>query len=247
MLKMSISNQDDYYLNHEGDSFFSRNFEGKDVPTLRENKHTILQFIMDSGIQFDHVLEFGCNYGDLLNYFSEQLGKRAAGVEASRKAVDFGRRLYGGRVDLYHGTIADNALSSNSESEESFDFVIADDVLGWVSREQILQSVANIDRSLKDQGYLFLRDFRPNKCTKNRNHHVLDTDIYNFKVPGSHAKLFLATGMYEVVLEKVYYDNTVMSAGYRCDNPFNYRWGDVILQKKKLDYFDEVKMGSSAA
>ena len=64
--------------------------------------------------------------------------------------------------------------------------------------------------------------------------------MFNFKVVGGHYQILVSTGMYEVVSENVYYDKTIMSAGYKCDNPFNYRWSDVILQKKSIDYFDEV-------
>ncbi len=238
---MTLNNQDDYYLNREGDDFFTRNFEGKEVPHLRGNKQEILDFILESGVAFQRVLEFGCNYGDLLNHFASKMDKVVAGVEASAKAVEFGRSIYVDQVELEHGTIAENTIVERPESQEFYDLVIADDVLGWVSREQILQSITNMDRCLKEGGFLFLRDFRPNKFTKNRNHHINDAEVFNFKLPGSHASLFLATGMYEVVYERVYYDKTAMSTAYECDNPFNYRWGDLILQKKKLDYFDEVK------
>jgi hypothetical protein len=231
--------QDKYYLEKEGDDFFSRNFEGHDAPDLRENKKTILNCIENSKINFNSVIEFGCNYGDLLNYFSTVLEKKCVGIEASNKAVEYGRKLYSDAVEFHHGVIADNPVSNDTNKDSTFDLAIVDDVFSWVSRNSILASIANVDKSIKDGGFLFIRDFKPHTFTKTRNHHIVDSDVYNFKVVGSHLQILLNTGMYEIVSENIYYDNS-MSVGYECDNPFNYRWSDVILQKKSVDYFDEV-------
>jgi len=234
-----MKTQDDYYLKKEGDDFFDRNFEGKKVPDLRENKRTILDFILNANIEFNSVIEFGCNYGDLLNYLSTKKGCKCVGVEASKKAVDFGMSLYGDNIGLYHGIIGDNEISNDKSNNEKFDLAIVDDVFSWVSRESILDSISNVDRSIKDGGFIFIRDFKPHKFTKNRNHHITDSEVYNFKVIGSHLQIFLSTGMYEIVSESIYYDKS-LSVGYFCDNPFNYRWSDVILQKKYTGYFDDV-------
>jgi cyclopropane fatty-acyl-phospholipid synthase-like methyltransferase len=231
--------QDKYYLEKEGDDFFSRNFEGHKAPNLRENKKTILSCIENSKINFDSVIEFGCNYGDLLNYFSTVLDKQCVGIEASNKAVEYGRKLYSDAVEFHHGIIADNPVSNDASKDSLFDLAIVDDVFSWVSRNSILASIANVDKSIKDGGFLFIRDFSPHKFTKNLNHHVKSADVFNFKVVGSHSKILMQTGMYEIVAENIYYDRS-MSAGYKCDNPFNYRWSDVILQKKTTEYFDDV-------
>ena len=231
--------QDEYYLNKEGDDFFTRNYEGKEVVTLRPNKVTILDCILKSNIEFNSVIEFGCNYGDLLNYFFEKMSIKAVGVEASNKAIEQGRKLYGNNIELHHGIISDNTISNDSNNDALFDLAIVDDVFSWVSRNSILQSIANVDRSIKDGGFLFIRDFKPHKFTKNRNHHITDSEVYNFKEIGSHFQILLATGMYEIVSENIYYDKS-MSGAYKCDNPFNFRWSDVILQKRCTDYFDDV-------
>jgi len=234
-----MGNQDDYYLNKEGDDFFNRNFEGKEVPELRPNKVTILDFINKSNISFKDVIEFGCNYGDLLNYLSVNNDCACVGIEASNKAIQYGKDLYGENISLYHGVIADNIISNDSVNDGRFDLAIIDDVFGWVSRSSILASISNVDKAVKDGGFIFIRDFKPHKFTKNRNHHIKDSDVYNFKVLGSHLQIFLSTGMYEIVREEIYYDE-LMSGDYVCDNPFNYRWSDVVLQKKYTAYFDEV-------
>ena len=110
-----------------------------------------------------------------------------------------------------------------------------------LSRETLFQSISNIDNMLKDGGFIFIRDFYSDKRTKNRNHHVLDESVFNYKIPESHASIFLSSGMYTVEWQKIFYDHLGMSTSYKCDNPFNYRWTDVILKKSYNDYYIESK------
>lgn len=239
---MKTSKQDNYYLEREGDDFFRRNYAGKKAPELRAAKQVILDHIKGSGVAFSKVLEYGCCYGDILAYFKRNGdAEECVGVEASQEAIDYGASLYDCDVRFVHGVIADNDVNRDPANAQHFDLVIVDDVFGWVSRETVMQSVANIDAMIADGGSLFIRDFYPDKRVRNRNHHVENDDVFNFKLPGSHASLFLASGMYEVVSQRVFYDDIGMSTAYVCDNQFNYRWVDVVLRKSVIDYFDESK------
>jgi len=238
---MKVSEQDNYYLNLEGNSFFERNFENKNLPELRVGKQVILENIQISKIEFNNVLEYGCCYADLLAVLKTKHNKIVMGVEASAKAIEFSRARYNNLFPLVHGTISDNEINKSPKYIGFFDLVIIDDVFGWVSRDTLFQSLANIDSMVKDGGYIFIRDFFPDRRIKNRNHHVKNTDIFNFKVPGSHASLFIASGMYETIFQKIYYDDIGISTTYKCDNTFNYRWTDLILQKSLSNYYNESK------
>jgi len=239
---VNTSVQDKYYLENEGNDFFRRNFADKEIPNLRPAKKTILDHIAASGVDFSKVLEYGCCYGDLLSYLKGNgLALQCIGVEASKEAVSFGSKSYGDGVQLVHGTIGSNQINNDPDYAQYFDLVIVDDVFGWVSRETILHSIANIDQVLADNGCVFIRDFYPDKRVKNQNHHVKSGVVYNYKVPGSHAEIFMASGMYEVVYQKTYYDNIGISTAYQCDNAFNYRWTDVVLRKSINGYFNESK------
>ncbi len=239
---MSTSIQDQYYLENEGNDFFRRNFGGKEAPILRPLKKVIFENLTESGIAFSKVLEYGCCYGDLLFYLKANgLATECVGVDASDEAVAFGAKEFGDGAMLVHGTIADNEINKNADYTRHFDLIIIDDVFGWVSRETLLESIANIDVVLADNGHVFIRDFYPDKRVKNQNHHVESGVVCNYKVPGSHASVFLATGTYEVVFQKIYYDTVGMSTGYNCDNNFNYRWTDVVLRKSINGYFNESK------
>ena len=36
-----------------------------------------------------------------------------------------------------------------------------------------------------------------------------------------------------------FFDGLGISTSYKCDNPFNYRWTDVVLKKSYTKFFDE--------
>ena len=239
---MQTSEQDRYYLRKEGDDFFRRNFGGKEPPRLRPAKVGIFEQIDALGIAGKAVLEYGCCYGDLLAVLAEQMpGRLCAGVEASHEALEFGRSRYGARVQFHHGTIADNPLNRAEDSRGRFDLVVVDDVFGWVSRETLFQSIASIDQVLAEGGHLFIRDFYPIEKLKNRNHHVADAEVFNYKIPGSHARLFEWSGMYEIVSQRVYVDQTEMSAGYQSARAFGSRWADTVLRKSAHGYYQLVE------
>ena len=240
---MKKSKQDEYYLLTESDNFFDRMTKSKDDKTsLRFNKVSIYEAIKESKVNTDIVLEFGCNYGDLLyRLLSNGHSKKCFGIEPSAKAVKFGLEKFGKSILFNRGTIADNKINDSNDYNNFFDLIIIDDVFGWISRETILQSITNIDSLLKDGGIIFIRDFYPDKRVKNLNHHVSEETIYNYKIPSSHASIFRATGMYEVEWQKTYFDEIGMSTGYKCDNNFNYRWIDVILKKSTTGFFNESK------
>ena len=239
---MKKSKQDEYYLNSEGDDFFKRNFANKEIPNLRLNKKVIYDEIKESGISYKRVLEFGGNYGDLLyNMKQNNDATECFNVEASKDAIEFGEKNFQDSVNFVHGTIANNDITNNEKFENYFDLIIIDDVLDWVSRETIFQSVTNIDNLLKDGGFVFIRDFYPDKNTKNQNHHVKDEFVYNFKVENSHAGIFLASGIYQVEWQKIFFDKIGFSTSYKSDNLFNYRWIDVILRKSYSGFFSESK------
>ena len=239
---MKKSKQDEYYLNSEGDDFFKRNFANKEIPDLRLNKKVIYDEIKESGISYKRVLEFGGNYGDLLyNMRQNNDATECFNVEASKDAIEFGKKTFQDSVNFVHGTIANNDITNNEKFENYFDLIIIDDVLDWVSRETIFQSVTNIDNLLKDGGFVFIRDFYPDKNTKNQNHHVKDGFVYNFKVKNSHTGIFLASGIYQVEWQKIFFDKIGFSTSYKSDNLCNYRWTDVILRKSYSGFFSESK------
>lgn len=236
---MKTSIQDRRYLEVEADDFFVRNFSNADPTTLRPPKRRIVAQLDACGITPKKILEYGCNYGDLLAHYGEREGALAYGVEPSAQAVAFGKRAYGERVTLYQGTMADNPLALDPRFHDFFDLVIVDDVFCWVSRETLFQSIANLDEMLAPGGHLFVREFAPLANRRNRNHHIDQGDVFCFKPRGPHSTIFTASGCYEIVWQEISMD--------RCDawltragaDAFEARWADTLLRKSYVDYFTE--------
>ncbi len=235
-MSMKSSDQDRCYLNDEGDSFFARNMGQADPDVLRPKKREIAERIASCGLQPMRVIEYGCNYGDLLKHYAEQ-GAECYGIEASGDAVEFGRKHYASAIELIQGSIADNALNREGGHCGFFDLAIIDDVFCWVSRETLMQSIANIDAVLAEGGHLFIREFFPLRSTRNRNHHVKDQEIYCYKLAGLHAGVFTASENYQVLARHSWIDDHDGWVDGKDEHRFESRWVDSILRKSTQDYF----------
>lgn len=233
---MKNSNQDSIYRKSEGNDFFKRNFPEIDDSTLRDHKREIANMISEAQVQPKSVLEFGCNYGDLLYHYQQQ-GAKCVGIDASSLALEKARSLYGESVSWIEGTIADNPINIQEKYQCSFDLVIIEDVFAWVSRETLFQSITNIDDLVTEGGFLFIRDFFPKEFTKNRNHHIDTYDVYNCKIPGSHAQIFINSGIYQTVSQKIFNDSP-LGAGFKSGREFENRWADTLLKKSYHGYYN---------
>lgn len=231
---MTSSPQDQFYVDVEADAFFDRNQGSIDARALRAKKRTIVDQLDAAGLTPRRVLELGCNYGDLLHLYAQK-DAECHGVEPSRKALDFGRSSFDSGVALHHGTIAENPVSADPKYDRYFDLVVVDDVLCWVSRETLFHSIRNIDNAIGEGGFLFLREFFPLKNTRNRNHHVQGEEIYCYKPAGPHVAMFLASGMYAIVSQRVTLDD---QDAWAEGKPFESRWSDTLLRKSLHEYYD---------
>lgn len=234
---MSDSKQDSYYLDVEADAFFERNHANANPSQLRAGKISIAEAIDSAGVKPKRVLEYGCNYGDLLKHYADR-GAECYGVEPSQRAVEFGREAYGDAVQLYQGTLANNPINDAPAIErQSFDLVVIEDVFCWVSRETLFQSIANVDAILADGGYLFIREFATPSHSKNRNHHVDDSEVYCFKPAMTHARMLAGSGLYAAVYEKIWMDHQDNWIISKERDPFQSRWSDSVLRKSLRDYY----------
>lgn len=234
---MKRSHQDRTYLESEADNFFERCQGDTDPSELRPYKREIVERLTSAGVTPRRMLEYGCNYGDLLAHYAREHGTEACGVEPSSRAVELGQSAYGDLVDLRVGTIADNSLNEEPGTSGRFDLIVVDDVFCWVSRETIFQSVANIDNSLCDGGFLYIREFFPLHQRRNVNHHVESGDVFCYKPRGPHMDMFTASGVYEVVWQQVDLDRSDSWVAGGAQSAFESRWSTVVLRKSLTDYF----------
>ena len=236
---MTDRNQDDVYMSQEGDAFFRRNIPADTDPMrLRDRKRELHGLISRAGCPRPRrVLEYGCNYGDLLHHYVTEGGAEAAvGIEVSAEAVKLGQDAYGDKVKLLHGSMGSNAIADDPAYEGYFDLVIIDDVFCWVSRQTLFQSIANVDRALAEGGFLFIREFLPGTSVRNRNHHVADSEVWCHKPRDTHARMFTASAVYEPVWRQVFLDGDDAWAAAQ-GGRFESRWQDSLLRKSYGDYY----------
>jgi len=183
-------NQDDIFFNSEGDQWFIRN---QAKITERHNDKTddpVLTMIDKSGLKPNQVLEIGCSNGWRLDLIKRKYGVRCVGVEPSLQAVEDGQKNYPS-LELYRGR------ASALPIEDTFDLVVVPFVLHWVARDELLHSVAEVDRVVADQGFLIISDFAPDWPMRVPYHHLPNQEVYTYKM--NYSEVFIATGLYQLV------------------------------------------------
>ena len=198
--------QDNFYLKIESDAFFERwytsinnNYDG----IHRSNNSTVLDHIQNNiDLHNLKVLEVGCFIGDLLFHLKKNESCKIHGIEPSTKACKLAHEKFGLAIENTN-FIGSKWFSMAQENREYFDLIILDDVLSWISRENILQSIAVVDWLLKKGGSIFLRDFGPAFSFAYENHHQKNQNVYNFKQANGHRSFFLDSGMYYEKFTKI--------------------------------------------
>lgn len=188
--------QDDKFLQGEGDAWFKRN-----EPLLSKHSYVEndvpLYFIDKYSIKPKNVLEVGCGNGFRLSEIYRKYGSKCIGVEPSSSAIADGKKKYPD-IELQKGLVHSLPIVDKN------DLVIVNYVLHWVSREMLLKSITEIDRVVSESGYLIVGDFLPDYPSANRYHHLLDDEVYTYKL--DYSGIFLATGLYSLVARLTYYE-----------------------------------------
>lgn len=236
-------NQDYFYLAKEANDFYDRwytNGGGEYRGDLRGNKKSILS-LLDENLSLDRlkVLEVGCFVGDLLNVLKKDFSCEVFGIEPSSKACAKCSELFG--IILENSSFTSSSVFRlDHDSRSSFDLIIFDDVLSWMSRSTILQVLAVADWLLADEGSLFIRDFSPPFSFAFENHHQKGNGIYNFKQSNGHRSFFCETGMYYEKFSKIYLDVSLQKV--ITSRPDSMTWADSILTKSKNHLFPVLEM-----
>jgi SAM-dependent methyltransferase len=235
--------QDDFYLSKEANDFYDRWYEndGKNYKhDLRVNKKSILSCLMENtSIERKRVLEVGCFIGDLLNVLKQDFSCDIYGVETSSKACAKCSETFGFFIE--NSSFSKSSIFNLSQNtKSSFDLLIFDDVLSWMSRGTILQVLAVADWLLADGGVIFIRDFSPPFSFAFENHHQKGLGIYNFKQSHGHKKFFLESGMYYEKYTKIFQNQSLQTV--ITSRPDSMTWADTILIKNKDHLFPILEM-----
>lgn len=180
--------QDNLFSDFEGDRWFERNRRALNV--FDASADLPLKLIALYGLTPERVLEVGAANGFRLAAIHERTGARAVAVEPSAQAVLNGKASFP-FITFIRGTASAVPL------RETFDLVIVNFVFHWIDRQNLLRAVAEVDRLVRDGGYLLIGDFHPANRLQIHYHHLESEEVYTYKQ--NYAATFLASGLYHPV------------------------------------------------
>ena len=230
--------QDHFYKKKEADEFFDRwvkNNNNEYYSTLdkkiRKEKLNILNCLKSNiSLKKKNILEIGCFVGDLLFYLKKRFNCKVNGVDASKKACNLSKKIFDLKIEnkIF---IESKYFIINKENFQKFDLIICDDVLSWMDRKSIIQTLSAIDYLLKDGGYIFMKDYDVKKNFCFKNHHHPKKKIFSFKQKEGHKSFYIWTGNYKLIYEKLFITNKYQKVKIK-DNQAN-TWSYSIIQKQK--------------
>jgi len=122
------------------------------------------------------ALDIGCAYGGTINNLMKIfVNTKFYGIDPGEESIKIAKNLINSdRVNLVNGYSHNLPYQDNK-----FDMIIITNVLQWIPRKYLIQTLSEMDRVLKDNGVIFLMDFLPNRpiCSKSKH----NDNIYIFK------------------------------------------------------------------
>ncbi|OGQ05081.1 MAG: hypothetical protein A2W61_03095 [Deltaproteobacteria bacterium RIFCSPLOWO2_01_44_7] len=175
----------------EGDNYFCRNKE-----TLEKAQNNdVVEYLKWSGLKVGRILDVGCCFGHVLHLIKSTFpDTELFGFDPSWEAIGYGKKMY---PDLHLRQGFAHDLSHYEDG--SFDLVVISFVLSWIDRALLLKTVAEIDRVLKNNGHLIIRDFAPSGPCKVEYHHLPGQGVYTFK--HNYWQIFSSTQLYTIIYE----------------------------------------------
>jgi len=185
-----MKTQDEIFKEFEGDRWFDRN---KDRIGTEESLSSDLpiKLIELYDLKPKKCIELGCSNGWRLNEIYKRIRCECIGIEPSKKAVEEGRKKFK-NIQFFNSTADSVPLD-----DESVDLVIINFVFHWISRKTLLKTVYEIDRILKNNGYLIIGDLYPDYPTKVKYHHLPDENVFTFKQ--NYVEIFISTSCYKMI------------------------------------------------
>jgi SAM-dependent methyltransferase len=180
--------QDSIFERSEGDCWFERNRQA--LNAFDAEADLPLKLISLYNLRPERVLEIGAANGVRLAAIHERTGANVVAVEPSTQAILNGEANFPS-VTFVRGT------ASSIPLQNWFDLVILNFVFHWIDRVNLLRSVAEADRLVRDGGFLMIGDFHPLNFLQVRYHHLDTTKVHTYKQ--NYAATFLASGLYHAV------------------------------------------------
>jgi ubiquinone/menaquinone biosynthesis C-methylase UbiE len=172
---MANKSQKDAFIAFEADAWWERN---KDfIINYNPAADPCVDVIEKYRISPKSILEIGCSSGYRLNALSKAFNNcKCTGIDASNKAIIDGRKHYS-QLDLSTGTADELA----GIEDGTIDVVIVGFVFYVIDRNLLLKTMSEIDRVLKNKGYLIIVDFFSARPLRNSYHHITNFHAFSFK------------------------------------------------------------------
>ena len=175
------------FLAGEGDRYFERNMNKKQGQPLQF--HVFKDFIVPG----QKVLEIGCSGGFNEPVF-RALGAHYTGIDPSQRAISEATKAYP-QSKFLTGT------SDHIQFEDQFfDFIFFGFCLYLVDRSHLTRTVGEVDRVLKNRGYVAILDSETKYPTKRAYRH--NENITTYKM--DYSTLFLAFPQYAACFKSVF-------------------------------------------
>lgn len=217
--------QKDIFIREEADAWFDRNFEV--INNFDSNQDPVISLIKKYQIFFNSCLEVGCSAGHRLNGIANLYPEsNLYGIDPSMKAINYGKKKYS-NLHLSNHTVDNLSIYE----DEKFDVIIIGFLFYVLDRKLLLKAISEIDRVLKNEGYILFVDFNAVKPVRVKYHHIKHVDAYSYKQ--SYENIFTSTNLYHL-LEK----NTISHDGkFKFDSSSNYmNQYSVSLLKKDIHF-----------
>lgn len=182
--------QDDIFNSGEGDNWFKRNKEQILTESRIEND-PVLKLLQLMKLVPGCVLEVGASNGYRLQEMQKRYQCACYASDCSQEAVKDGAARY---PDTKFTCCT---ASQMPYQDGQFDLVIINFVFTWIDRALLLRSVAELDRVLRDGGYLIIGDFHPSQPEKVKYHHLPSEDVWTYKQ--EYIDMFLSSNIYDLL------------------------------------------------
>ena len=209
------------FLQEEADAWFERNRVA--ISKFDIESDPVATIIKKYRIESTSCLEVGCSAGHRLNGLKSIFPhSKYYGIDPSTRAIHYGRNNFTS-LDLSIGTVDDLSIYDTGQ----FDLIILGFLFYVLDRSLLLKAVAEIDRVLKNEGFIVLVDFQAVKPVRVKYHHITQFEAFSYKQ--SYENIFTSSCLYHLLEKNTLIHN--MDNHFDSSSDFKNQYSVTLLKK----------------